>query len=82
MVRTQIALDPDAHRRARGKAAKLGISLAEYIRRLVARDLEAETATASDVEDAFDLGDGGPTDVARDLDFLVGEATAQGGSGA
>jgi len=37
--RNQITLDPELQRRARKRASDLGISLAEYFRRLVARDL-------------------------------------------
>lgn len=76
-MRTQIALDAEAHRRARERAAELGISLAEYVRRLVDRDLDlGRREPQADVAQLFDLGDGGPTDVGRDLDDLLGEATA------
>jgi predicted DNA binding CopG/RHH family protein len=40
MTRMQIMLDPELLRRAKWRASEVGISLAEYIRRLVARDLE------------------------------------------
>jgi hypothetical protein len=47
MSRTQIALESEVQRRARKRASELGVSLAEYIRRLVARDLACpETAIA------------------------------------
>lgn len=36
-VRTRITMDPEVQRRAHAKAAELGISFAEYVRRLVAR---------------------------------------------
>ncbi|HZD22493.1 MAG TPA: hypothetical protein VE569_03710 [Acidimicrobiia bacterium] len=38
-MRTRIALDPEDHARAKYKAARLGITLEEYIHRLVAPDL-------------------------------------------
>jgi hypothetical protein len=38
-ARTQITLDRETQRRAQAKAAELGISFAEYVRRLVADDL-------------------------------------------
>jgi hypothetical protein len=38
-ARTQITMDPEMQRRAQAKAAELGISFAEYMRRLVAQDL-------------------------------------------
>jgi hypothetical protein len=37
--RTQITMDPELQRRAHAKAAELGLSFAEYVRRLVAHDL-------------------------------------------
>ena len=39
MSRTQITLEPEMQRRARDRAGQLGISFAEYVRRLLARDL-------------------------------------------
>jgi len=38
MARTQITMQPEIQRRARQRASDLGVSLAEYVRRLVARD--------------------------------------------
>ena len=38
MARTQITLEPEIQRRARQRAGDLGVSFAEYVRRLVARD--------------------------------------------
>lgn len=71
--RTQITLDPEIHRLARRRAADRGLSLAEYVRRLVARDLERPLA-AADRSLVFDLGDSGGSDVARLKDEYVGEA--------
>ncbi len=73
MVRTQITLDPELHRRARRKAADYGISLAEYVRRLIAGDL-GEVSSPADRSVVFNLGDSGGSDVARDRDRLVAEA--------
>lgn len=75
-VRTQIALDEEAHRRAKQRAADLGISLAEYIRRLVDEDLDQPSGGRVHLDAVVDLGDGGPTDVASDKDRLIGEAVA------
>jgi hypothetical protein len=73
-VRTQITLDPETQRRAHAKAADLGISFAEYVRRLVAQDL-GERKPEVDVSIVFDLIDEGPpTDIARDKDKMIGEA--------
>jgi hypothetical protein len=75
MARTQISLDLELRRQARLKAAHLGVSLAEYIRSLVARDLR-RPRTRSDPSAVFDLGTSGGADIARDKDALVGEAVA------
>jgi hypothetical protein len=73
-ARTQISMDPDMQRRAHAKAAELGISFAEYVRRLVAMDL-GEARPKPDISMIFDLGASRePTDIARDKDKLVGEA--------
>jgi hypothetical protein len=73
-ARTQITLDPETQRRAHAKAAELGISFAEYIRRLVANDL-GEVRRKADIFEIFDLGaSGDPTDIARDKDKMIGEA--------
>jgi len=61
-------------RRAHAKAAALGISFAEYVRRLLAQDL-GEAKRKVDVSLVFDLVDEGPrTNIARDKDKMVGEA--------
>ena len=73
-VRSQITLDAETQRRAHAKAAELGISFAEYVRRLVAQDL-GERKPKADISIVFDLVDEGPTtDIARDKDKLIGEA--------
>jgi hypothetical protein len=74
--RTQVSLDAADHRRARRRAAELGISLAEYIRRLVRRDLEGPGVAEKDVTVLFALGDSGGSDVATQKDAYVAEATA------
>ena len=72
--RTQISLPPEDHRRARARASDLGISLAEYIRRLVARDLHGNRGPAP-VEALFALGSSGDrSDVSTRKDTYVGEA--------
>lgn len=71
--RTQISLPADDHRRARARASDLGISLAEYVRRLVARDLSGGVAPAG-ADALFDLGSSGGSDVAADKDAYLGAA--------
>jgi hypothetical protein len=73
MARIQITLPPEDQRRARARAAELGISFAEYVRRLVARDL-GEAPGSQDARALFDLGDSDGSDVARDKHRYVGEA--------
>ena len=80
VVRTQISLDSEAHRKARQRASALGVSFAEYVRRLVDADLGEPQRAVVDVDAVFDLGSGGETDVGRDKDRLVGEAVAAAGS--
>ena len=75
MVRTQITMDPELHRRARRKASELGISLAEYVRRLVADDLAVPTRTATPAV-VFNLGRSGSPNTARDHDEALGRAVA------
>lgn len=75
MSRTQISLDPDLHKKAKERAAELGISLAEYLRRLVADDLH-HPKPAVDPSVVFGLGDSGGSDVARDKHRYVAEAIA------
>jgi hypothetical protein len=73
-ARTQITLDPELQRRAHAKAAELGISFAEYVRRLLANDL-GEAKPREDISAVFDLGASDePTNIARDKDRLIGEA--------
>jgi hypothetical protein len=73
MARTQITLDPEMQRRARQRASDLGCSLAEYVRRLVARDLGTPKAKV-DVSSIFNLGNSGGSDIAKNKDEMIGQA--------
>lgn len=73
MTRTQLSFERETLRRARRRAEDLGISLAEYVRRLVAQDLEGPSADA-DPSAVFDLGRSGGSDVAGEKDSMIGEA--------
>jgi hypothetical protein len=73
MVRTQISLDSELHRRARARATERGISLAEYVRLLLAADLD-EGRPPADVSALFNLGSSGGSNIARDKDEMIGEA--------
>jgi hypothetical protein len=73
MERTQLSLTREQHRKARRRAHELGISLAEYIRRLVDQDLQVGPRP-TDVTAIFDLGRSGGSDIARHKDQYIGEA--------
>ena len=77
MVRTRISLDPERHAQAQARAAAQGTSLAEYVRRLIDRDL-AEQARRVDRSVVFDLGTSRHSDIASDKARMMGEATATG----
>jgi len=74
MARTQITLERETHKRARQRASELGVSLAEYFRRLVQKDLGTPQKKA-DISCIFDLGrSAGVSNIARDKDRMIGEA--------
>ena len=75
MSRTQITLDTEIQRRARQRAADLGISLAEYVRRLVARDI-GTVQNNTNVTVVFDLGGSGSADIARHKSDMIAEVFA------
>ena len=74
MARTQITLENELQRRARRRANELGVSLAEYFRRLVTRDLERPETASADVEIIFDLGESGGADIGTAKDSMIAEA--------
>jgi hypothetical protein len=69
----RISLEAELHRRASRRASDLGLSLAEYVRRLVARDLAA-AQIAVDVSCVYDLGSPGNADIARNKDDMLAAA--------
>jgi hypothetical protein len=73
MARTQITLEPESQRRARRRASDLGISFAEYVRRLVERDISQPKAVIG-VEALFDLGSSGGSNIARHKREMIEEA--------
>ena len=74
-MRTQISLPDEHHAAVRRRAADLGITMAEYIRRLVAEDLD-EASPAGDPMTVIGLGASGGSDIARDKDSMVAAAIA------
>jgi hypothetical protein len=79
MARSQISLEPEIQRRARQRASDLGVSLAEYVRRLVARDLGGASVKA-DPARVFDLGKSSGSDIAKDKRAMIAEAFGAGKS--
>lgn len=77
MVRTQISLTSELHARVRARASECGVSLAEYIRRLVARDL-IEPPRSVDRSLVFDLGSSGGTNVGSDKDRMIADSISAG----
>ncbi|MGA3027239.1 MAG: hypothetical protein ABSF98_20975 [Bryobacteraceae bacterium] len=80
MARTQITLESETQRQARQRANDLGISLAEYVRQLIVRDLGGGLAKA-DPAPVFDLGRSAGSNIARDKDVMIAEAFAATGAG-
>jgi len=73
MTRTQISMERETLRRARRRAGEQGISLAEYVRRLVDRDLGAASGEG-DVSRIFGMFDSGGSNVGRDKEQMLNEA--------
>jgi hypothetical protein len=76
MTRTQLSFDREMLQRARKRAQARGVSLAEYVRRLVAEDLGGRP-TAVERTRIFDLGSSGTSDVSRDKDAMVADAISR-----
>jgi len=76
MARTQITLDSETQKRARRRASELGVSFAEYVRQVIARDLD-RPQTQADISCIFNLGSSGGSNIARDKDAMIAEAFDQ-----
>ncbi len=74
-MRTQIAVEAEQHALLKRRAAELGISMAEYIRRLIDRDLSDCTASG-DISAIFGMGDSGGSNIAVDRKHATAEAIA------
>jgi hypothetical protein len=73
MVRTQISLENELQKRARKRAGEIGISFAEYVRRLVAEDLSG-TQPRADISQIFDLGSSGGSKIAEHKQEMIAQA--------
>lgn len=74
MARTQITLEPEQHRKARQRASELGVSLAEYLRRLINTDLGGREQQKLDVSCIFDLGSSTGSNIAQHKDQMIADA--------
>jgi hypothetical protein len=72
VVRTQVTLNPDMHRRAKRRAAERGVSFAEYIRQVVDRDLGEQPKT--DISAISGLFESGRSDISSNVDKYLGES--------
>lgn len=71
--RSQITFEAEIERRADQRATDLGVSLAEYVRRMVERDLASPQASVHSVW-IFDLGSSGGSDITNNKDLMIAEA--------
>jgi hypothetical protein len=71
----QVMLDPEQRRRARRRAAEQGLTLSDYIGRLVHDDLESWTPDP-DTPAIITIADGPTTDVPAHRGTYIGEAVA------
>jgi hypothetical protein len=73
-MNVRITLDEETLRKAEARAADLGISVDEYVRRVVAND-QSPAKKSVDMSVFFNLvTDGPPSNIARDKDKMVAEA--------
>ncbi|WP_420621515.1 hypothetical protein [Candidatus Poriferisodalis sp.] len=72
-MRTVITLPAQMHTQAKRRAAELGISFAEFTRRIFEKELDA-SAPQGDLETICGMVQGSPFDMARDGHSIVGAA--------
>ena len=77
MVRTQISIEAELRSRIRERTRALGISMAEYFRQLVERDL-SQPRRSVDRSAVFNLGASTGTDIASQKDRMAAQATGAG----
>ncbi|WP_428117451.1 hypothetical protein [Candidatus Poriferisodalis sp.] len=74
-MRTVITLPDQVHARAKQRAAELGISFAEFTRRLLEKELDAPEPQG-DLESICGMVQGTPFDMVRDGHSIIGTAVA------
>lgn len=72
-MRTIVTLPDHMHALAKHRAAELGISFAEFARRLFEREL-SRPAPQGDIDSICGIVTGAPFDMARDGEQIIGEA--------
>ena len=73
-TRLQVTFQPEEHRRAKRRAAELGISLAEFVRRAVDDALDEPDRSRADISEIFGIGNSGGSNVAEHKDEYLAEA--------
>lgn len=73
-TRMQVRLSSEQHQHAKRRAAELGISLAEFVRRCVDSALDERGRSDADITAISGIGNSGGSNVARYKDQYVGEA--------
>ncbi|MDE0668756.1 MAG: hypothetical protein OXI48_06985 [bacterium] len=76
-MRTIITLPDQLHAKSKSRAAELGISLSEFVRRVLTAELDAPSPQG-DIDSICGFVSGAPFDMARDGDGLIAEATVCG----
>ena len=72
-MRTVVTIPDHVHARAKQRAAELGISFAEFVRRLLAKALDTP-APQGHLDSICGMVAGAPFDMARDGKSILGEA--------
>ncbi len=76
--RMQITLDPTTRAKIRRRAESVGVTVAEYVRRVIAADLGGEPSR-SNVAELFDLDRSAEsTDIAKDKRAMIAGAIEAG----
>lgn len=77
-MRTQIALTPDQHVRVKRRATELGITVPEYIRRLIDQDLSTARPQA-DLTSIIGVFNSGGSDIANQRPEAIRAAISERG---
>lgn len=73
-TRLQVTFEPEDHGRAKRRAAELGISLAEFVRRAVDDALGAQAGPRADISEIFGIVNSGGSDVANRKDEYLAKS--------